>query len=206
VKSERRKTDSIFLSGLLYRNFEGVLLGVFELFLEISLMRLPLSPSSKTNACRLLEAKNIYYEARTYTWSEDELDAQTVARKINLPPEQVFKTLVLVGDALPYFVTVIPATEELQLKHVARVTGNKSCSLLPLKELFPLTGYVRGGCSPIGMKKQFPTFVDETADLFDVISISGGARGLQILLSVTALANVTSAVLVNLCPFQFSAL
>lgn len=164
-----------------------------------------LPPSSKTNVCRLLEAKGIHYDIRTYTWSEDELDAQTVAQKINLPPEQVFKTLVLVGDTLPYFVAVIPATEELRLKHVARVTGNKSCSLLPLKELLPLTGYVRGGCSPIGMKKHLPTFVDETAELFDVISISGGIRGLQILLPTAALVSVTNATLVNLCPFEFSA-
>ncbi len=126
----------------------------------------------KTNACRILDAKGIAYEVREYEWHEEELDAVTVARKIGMSPEQVFKTLVLTGDVLKYFVAVIPGNEELDLKWTARVTGNKSCAMLPVKELLPLTGYIRGGCSPIGMKKSFPTFIDETIILFDRISIS----------------------------------
>lgn len=155
---------------------------------------------TKTNACRILDAANISYEIREYEWNEEELDAISVAQKVDLPPEQVFKTLVLTGDVLKYFVVVIPGNAELPLKHAAKITGNKSCDLLPLKELQPLTGYIRGGCSPIGMKKQFPTFIDETAILFDVISISPGARGMQILVNPYELSNVLSAPLVSLCP------
>jgi Cys-tRNA(Pro)/Cys-tRNA(Cys) deacylase len=153
----------------------------------------------KTNACRILDAKNIPYELREYAWSEEELDAVSVARKLQLPPEQVFKTLVLQGDVLKYFVAVIPADQELSLKHVAKVTGNKSCAMLPVKELLPLTGYVRGGCSPIGMKKSFPTFVDASARQFERMSISPGARGAQILLSPDALVAVTGAKWAVLC-------
>jgi Cys-tRNA(Pro)/Cys-tRNA(Cys) deacylase len=153
----------------------------------------------KTNACRILEANNISYELREYVWSEDELDAVSVARKIHLPPEQVFKTLVLQGDALKHFVAVIPGDQELSLKHVAKVTGNKSCAMLPVKELLPLTGYVRGGCSPIGMKKALPTFLDVSAKQFERISISPGARGAQILLPPDAIVTITGATWTNLC-------
>jgi Cys-tRNA(Pro)/Cys-tRNA(Cys) deacylase len=155
--------------------------------------------TTKTNACRILDARGIAYEVRSYEWSEDELDAVSVARKIGLPPEQVFKTLVLCGDVHKHFVALLPANEELELKRTARVTGNKACSMLPVKELLPLTGYVRGGCSPIAMKKSFPTFVDDTAELFDVVSISPGVRGSQILLAPADLAAVTDAAFVRLC-------
>ncbi len=154
---------------------------------------------TKTNVCRILDQHHISYEAREYEVNEDELDAITVAHKIGLPPEQVFKTLVLTGDTHKYFVAVIPGNAELDLKHTARASGNKSCAMLPMKELLPLTGYIRGGCSPIGMKKSFPTFVDETAELFDRISISPGKRGMQILLAPADLVRVTNATLVELC-------
>jgi Cys-tRNA(Pro)/Cys-tRNA(Cys) deacylase len=156
----------------------------------------------KTNACRILDAKKIPYEVREYSWSEEELDAVSVAHKIGLPPEQVFKTLVMTGDVLKYFVAVIPGNQELSLKHVARVTGNKSCAMLPMKELLPLTGYVRGGCSPIGMKKQFPTFLDASAEQWPVVSISPGARGAQMLVAPQALLAVTGGALAELCSLQ----
>jgi Cys-tRNA(Pro)/Cys-tRNA(Cys) deacylase len=155
--------------------------------------------TTKTNACRILDARGIRYETREYEWHEDELDAVSVARKITLPPEQVFKTLVLTGDTHKYFVAIIPADQELDLKRTARLTGNKSCAMLPTKELLPLTGYIRGGCSPIAMKKPFPTFIDHTAELFDRISISPGVRGMQILLAPEDVAAVTNAVFVQLC-------
>lgn len=153
---------------------------------------------TKTNACRILDQHGIVYEIREYTVNEEELDAVTVAHKIALPPEQVFKTLVLTGDTHKYFVAVIPGNAELDLKQTARVTGNKSCAMLPMKELLPLTGYIRGGCSPIGMKKSFPTFLDETAELFDRISISPGKRGMQVLLAPQDLVRVCNAEIVEL--------
>ncbi|MBS1536125.1 MAG: Cys-tRNA(Pro) deacylase [Bacteroidetes bacterium] len=146
--------------------------------------------STKTNCCRILDSLKIPYSILEYEVNEDMLDAVSVANKLNLPPEQVFKTLVLVGDTVKYFVVVIPGNEELSLKKAAIVSGNKSCWLLPLKELLPLTGYIRGGCSPIGMKKQFPTFIEETAQLFENISISPGQRGLQILINPLNLLTV----------------
>lgn len=154
---------------------------------------------TKTNACRILDQHSILYEVREYEVQEDELDAVTVAHKIGLPPEQVFKTLVLTGDTHKHFVAVIPGNAELDLKRTARSTGNKSCAMLPMKELLPLTGYIRGGCSPIGMKKPFPTFLDETAELFERISISPGKRGMQILLAPEDLQRVTGAQIVELC-------
>jgi Cys-tRNA(Pro)/Cys-tRNA(Cys) deacylase len=147
----------------------------------------------------MLDAKKIPYELREYSWSEEELDAVSVAHKIGLPPEQVFKTLVLRGDALPHFVAIIPGNYELNLKHVARVTGNSSCTMLPVKELLPLTGYMRGGCSPIGMKKQFPTFLDVSAERWERVSISPGARGAQILVSPHVVCAVTGGQMVDLC-------
>ncbi|MFN8360555.1 MAG: Cys-tRNA(Pro) deacylase [Candidatus Kapaibacterium sp.] len=152
----------------------------------------------KTNCCRILDAHSIPYKLLEYTVDEESLDAITVANKIGLPPEQVFKTLVLVGDVVKYFVAVIPGNEELSLKKAAQISGNKSCAMLPLKELQPLTGYIRGGCSPIGMKKQFPTFIEETAQLFDEISISPGQRGLQILIKPADILAVTGGEFVGL--------
>lgn len=134
----------------------------------------------KTNAARLLDAAGIHYELIPYAYTEDDLSAQHVAAELGEDIDQVFKTLVLRGDRTGCFVCVIPGDFEVDLKVAARISGNKSCEMLHLKELLPTTGYIRGGCSPIGMKKPFPTFIHESALLFDYIYISAGQRGLQL--------------------------
>lgn len=134
----------------------------------------------KTNAARLLDAAGIHYELIPYAYTEDDLSAQHVAAELGEDIDQVFKTLVLRGDRTGCFVCVIPGDFEVDLKVAARISGNKSCEMLHLKELLPTTGYIRGGCSPIGMKKAFPTYIHESALLCDYIYISAGQRGLQI--------------------------
>lgn len=153
----------------------------------------------KTIAARILDQAKIAYELREYEWDEDELDAVTVARKVDLPPEQVFKTLVVRGDKTGVLVACIPGNAELDLKQLASVTGNKKVEMVPVKEIQALTGYIRGGCSPLGMKKEYPFWLDETAEILDVISISAGQRGLQILLSGEDLIAITKAHLAPLC-------
>ena len=133
----------------------------------------------KTNAARLLDSKKIAYEPIPYEVDENDLSAVHIATQLGEPIERVFKTLVLHGDRSGYFVCVIPGDKEVDLKLAAKVTGNKSCNLIPMKELLPLTGYIRGGCSPIGMKKPFPTFIHSTCKDFDFIYVSAGVRGLQ---------------------------
>ncbi|MFZ9760505.1 MAG: Cys-tRNA(Pro) deacylase [Candidatus Kapaibacteriota bacterium] len=157
-----------------------------------------MSSIKKTNCCRILDSLAIPYTLLTYEWSEDSLDAISVADKLQLPHEIVFKTLVLRGDSTPVFVIIVPGNQEVSLKKVAKATGNASCSLLPISDLFHLTGYLRGGCSPIGMKKQFPTYLEETSFLFDEISISPGQRGMQILLSPKDIVTATNAMVSNL--------
>ncbi len=120
---------------------------------------------------------------RDYEFDPDDLAAETVARKVGLPPEQVFKTLVARGDKHGFCLAVVPGNRELDLKALARATGDKKIDTVPLKEVEPLTGYVRGGVTALACKKAYPVFLDETAQLFDVISISAGMRGLQILLA-----------------------
>ena len=137
----------------------------------------------KTNAARLLDAAGIHYELIPYEFTEDDLSAQHVAAQLGEDIDQVFKTLVLRGDRTGCFVCVIPGDFEVDLKVAARISGNKSCEMLHLKELLPTTGYIRGGCSPIGMKKPFPTFIHESALLYDYIYISAGQRGLQLKLA-----------------------
>lgn len=134
----------------------------------------------KTNAARLLDAAGISYELVPYSFTEDDLSVGHVAAELSEPIEQVFKTLVLRGDKNGEFVCVVPGDMEVDLKVAAKISGNKSCEMLHLKELLPTTGYIRGGCSPIGMKKAFPTFIFESALLYDYIYISAGQRGLQI--------------------------
>ena len=134
----------------------------------------------KTNAARLLDAAGIRYELIPYEYTEEDLSAQHVAAELGEDIDQVFKTLVLRGDSTGCFVCVIPGDFEVDLKVAARISGNKSCEMLHLKELLPTTGYIRGGCSPIGMKKPFPTFIHESALLYDYIYISAGQRGLQL--------------------------
>lgn len=143
--------------------------------------------TEKTNAARLLDAAGIEYELVPYSYSEEDLSAESVAAELNEPIEQVFKTLVLRGDKTKEFVCVIPGDMEVDLKVAAKISGNKNCEMLHVKDLLPTTGYIRGGCSPIGMKKPFPTFIHESALLYDYIYISAGKRGLQIKINPQAL-------------------
>lgn len=137
----------------------------------------------KTNAVRLLDRLGVQYELREYEVDPDALDAETVARKIGFPAEQVFKTLVARGDRNGVCLAVVPGNAELDEKALARLTGDRKAELVPLKEVQPLTGYIRGGVTALACKRDYPVFVDETAELFDVISVSAGVRGTQILLA-----------------------
>lgn len=148
---------------------------------------------NKTNAIRILESHKINFDIVEYEVDENDLSGETVAEKIGVSHEEVFKTLVAKGDKSGYCVFCIPVNFELNLKKAAKATNNKSIELIKVKELFPLTGYIRGGCSPIGMKKQFPTFIDETAQLFEKIFVSAGVRGMQIHINADDLKDITSA-------------
>lgn len=150
---------------------------------------------NKTNAARLLDRAKIPYELIPYEVDENNLAATHVAEQLGEPVEQVFKTLVLHGDRSGYFVCVIPGDKEVDLKLAAKVSGNKKADLIPMKELLPVTGYIRGGCSPIGVKKPFPVFLHETAMDYPFIYISAGVRGLQIRLAPAALVEYTGATL-----------
>jgi Cys-tRNA(Pro)/Cys-tRNA(Cys) deacylase len=136
----------------------------------------------KTNAVRLLDTLGVRYELREYEVDPAALEAEIVARKIGLPPEQVFKTLVARGDRNGVCLAVVPANMELDEKALARLTGDRKMELAPLKEVQPLTGYVRGGVTALACKRGYPVFVDETVELFDAISVSAGVRGMQIVL------------------------
>jgi Cys-tRNA(Pro)/Cys-tRNA(Cys) deacylase len=153
---------------------------------------------SKTNAARLLDAASIDYELIPYEVDETDLGAQHIADQLGEDIEQVFKTLVLQGDKTGHFVCVIPGAEEVDLKKAARVSGNKKVDLIPMKELLPTTGYIRGGCSPVGMKKPFPTFIDETCILHDYIYVSAGVRGLQFKINPETLVAFVGAEVVDL--------
>jgi len=152
----------------------------------------------KTNAIRILEANNITFQTFDYEFSIEEIDAISVAKKIDAEPESVFKTLVTRSNNSEYFVFVIPGNETLNLKKAANASGTKNIEMIKEKELLPLTGYIKGGCSPIGLKKQFPIFIDETAQLFDEIFISAGVRGTQIKLNPNELVNLFNAQFVDL--------
>ena len=141
----------------------------------------------KTNAMRRLDSAKIPYEIMTYTVDENDLSGTHIADQIGIPYEQCFKTLVAVGDKTGPLVFCIPCDKEIDLKLAASITGNKRIEMIHVKDLLALTGYIRGGVSPIGMKKKFPTYIDETAILFDRITVSSGMRGAQLLLSVEAL-------------------
>ena len=153
---------------------------------------------SKTNAVRILEAHNISHSLHTYEVDEDDLSGITVANKINAEPDSVFKTLVTEGDKTGINVFCIPVTAELNLKKAASASGNKKIEMIKVKDLQPLTGYIRGGCSPIGMKKNFPTYIEETAQMFEKIYISAGIRGMQVSLNPLDLAKVANAKFVDL--------
>ena len=137
----------------------------------------------KTNAARLLEGLKIPHTLQEYPVDESDLSAEHVAREVGLPLNQVFKTLVARGDRTGVIVAVLPGDGELDPKALASVSGNKKVDLVPLKEVQPLTGYLRGGCSPLGMKKKYPVFLDESARAFPFISVSAGLRGLQVYLA-----------------------
>ena len=145
----------------------------------------------KTNAARILDAAGIHYDLREYEVDEDDLSAPNVAAKIGMPPEQVFKTLVARGDRNGVLMACIPANAELDLKALASASGNKKVDLVPVKEVLALTGYIRGGVSPIGTRKPYPFYLDETADLWDVISVSAGVRGCQMILTPDDLVRLT---------------
>lgn len=137
----------------------------------------------KTNAVRMLDGLGIRYEIREYQVDPEALDAETVARKINMPPEQVFKTLVARGDRNGVCLAVVPANTELDEKALARLTGDWKVDVVSLKEVQPLTGYIRGGVTALACKRDYPVYVDETAELFDLIAVSAGVRGAQIVLA-----------------------
>ena len=154
--------------------------------------------NDKTNAARLLDAASVKYELIPYVVDETDLGAQHIADQLGEDIDQVFKTLVLKGDKTGHLVCVIPGAEEVDLKKAAKVSGNKKVDLIPMKELLPTTGYIRGGCSPVGMKKPFPTFIDESCILYDYIYVSAGVRGLQFKIDPQALVAFVGADIVDL--------
>ena len=154
--------------------------------------------SAKTNAIRLVEKAGIPYSEKFYEYSEDDLSGNHAAQVLGLPEEQVFKTLVARGEKTGINVFCIPVCCELNLKKAAKAAGDKNMELVAVKELLGLTGYIRGGCSPVGMKKKYPTFFDETCILWDEIAVSAGARGQQMLVPPEGLAELVSAKLADL--------
>jgi Cys-tRNA(Pro)/Cys-tRNA(Cys) deacylase len=153
---------------------------------------------SKTNAARLLDSLGISYELRAYEVDPEDLTAISVARKIGLPPEQVFKTLLSHTNTGEYLFAVIPGDAELDLKKLAHAAGAKKAELASLKDVEPLTGYIRGGVTVMGAKKPFPAFADETIELFDIISVSAGQRGLQVFLSPADYLRASQSTLADL--------
>ncbi|SCW42854.1 Cys-tRNA(Pro)/Cys-tRNA(Cys) deacylase [Ruminococcaceae bacterium YRB3002] len=146
----------------------------------------------KTNAMRMLDSAGISYDVQEYDFDENDLDGHHVAEFLNLPYEEVFKTIVAKADD-GYVVFCLSVDDELDLKKAARLAGSKRVELIHVKELLPLTGYIRGGCSPIGMKKKFPTYIDEMIELIEDVSFSGGQRGLQIRMKASELVTFTEA-------------
>ena len=147
----------------------------------------------KTNAARLLDAMGISYEVREYEVDPEDPAAESVARKVGLPAEQVFKTLVARGDKHGVCFAVVPGDQQLDLKALAQLTGDKKIDTVPLKEVQPLTGYIRGGVTALAAKKAYPVFADETLELFEAISVSAGVRGAQLILSPTDYIRATGA-------------
>ena len=152
----------------------------------------------KTNAARILDKLGIDYEIKTYEVDEDDLSAVHVAQVVGMDISKVFKTLVTRGDKTGVVMAVIGGADELNLKALAKASGNKHIEMIALKELFPLTGYVRGGCSPLGAKKNYPVFIDSRALEQEKISISAGQRGMQIIISPKDLVTAANATVSNL--------
>ncbi len=150
---------------------------------------------SKTNACRILDSLGIAYALREYEVDPGDLSAENVAAKVGLPPEQVFKTLAVRGDRNGVAVAVIPGNYELDLKALAHLTGDRKTEMLPLKEVQSVTGYIRGGVTALGMKKEYPVFADETMELWDEVCVSAGQRGLQIVIAPADYLRATHATL-----------
>lgn len=147
----------------------------------------------KTNAVRMLDSRKIPYELAEYEVDEEDLSTVSLARKIGQDPAQIFKTLVLRGDKKGVFVAIVPGDSEIDLKKAARISGNKSAAMVHMKELLPLTGYIRGGCSPLAMKKVYPVYIHETCLLYDHIFVSAGIRGMQISIDPEDLISVCGA-------------
>ncbi|MCY1034212.1 Cys-tRNA(Pro) deacylase [Corallococcus sp. BB11-1] len=145
----------------------------------------------KTNAARLLDSLGVAYSLRDYDVDPDDLSAETVAAKVGMPAEQVFKTLVAKGDRTGVLMAVVPGNAELDLKALARLSGDRKVETVPLKQLQPLTGFIRGGVTALGGKKEYPVYVDETLELFDTVAVSAGVRGTQILLAPADYLRVT---------------
>lgn len=151
--------------------------------------------ATKTNAVRLVEQGGYACKEEFYEFDENDLNGNHAAKAIGLPPEQVFKTLVTRGARTGINVFCIPVCCELDLKKAAKAAGDKSIEMLPMKDLLATTGYIRGGCSPIGMKKKYPTYIDETCTLYDFIAVSAGERGHQMLIPYQAIEDLCGAVL-----------
>ena len=147
----------------------------------------------KTNAMRLLDKAKIKYDTIEYEIDENDLSGVTIAKKANLDDKMVFKTLVAKGDKTGYLVFCIPVAKEVDLKKAAKISGNKKIEMVHVKDLFGLTGYIRGGCSPVGMKKKFDTYFDETCKNFEKITVSAGVRGCQLLLNTGDITKFTNA-------------
>lgn len=154
--------------------------------------------STKTNAVRIVQQAGIPCREDFYEFDEKDLNGMHAAEAIGMPPEQVFKTLVARGERTGINVFCIPVCCELDLKKAAKAAGDKNMELIAVKELLPLTGYIRGGCSPVGMKKKYPTFIDETAVLWEEIAVSAGERGHQLILNPESLAMLVSAELTDI--------
>lgn len=148
---------------------------------------------TKTNAMRILDKAKIKYDVMEYEVDENDLSGVTIAKKVNLDCSMVFKTLVAKGDKTGPVVICVPVDKEINLKKVASVSGNKKIEMVHVKDLLGLTGYIRGGCSPVGMKKKFPTFIDSSALNFEKITVSAGMRGAQLLLNRAELADFVEA-------------
>ena len=154
--------------------------------------------SSKTNAIRIIESENIEYEMRSYETDDGQNDGVSVANKTNTPAENVYKTLVAMASKTDLLVFIIPVADELDLKKAAKAAGFKKIDMLPMKELTKETGYIKGGCSPVGMKRELPTFIDQQAEKLDYIFVSAGKVGLQMKLAAHDLAAVTKAKFVDI--------
>ncbi len=152
----------------------------------------------KTNAIRLLDRARVVYELKTYDIDESDLSAERAASKLGMQPERVFKTLITQAEPAGYVFALLPAGTELSLKLLAAASGNKCVELVPLREVVDLTGYMRGAVTPLAAKKPYPVYIDETAELWDTIGVSGGLRGLEIVLSPADLIRVTGATVADL--------